>query len=97
MRSAALRGLSAGSPFAQPGSHADVYASLASKNATDYDRAVQMQDAEQVQRARDAQQQLALRGLEQASQQQQNMTGLANRRMEMSSGYLNSILGGLFR
>lgn len=77
--------------------NADVYGGLSQKNAVSLDRQAQMANADHIQQARAAQQQLAQRGLQQMAQQQQNATSLADSRRNMQSSYLNSLLGGLFQ
>jgi hypothetical protein len=96
-RMAALGGLSAQSPYKTPGAHSDVYAHLSKGNQTSYDRAVQMADQSHMQRATEMQNQMALRGLQQLSQQRENQQNLANRRTQMVSGFLNGLLTDLYR
>lgn len=91
-----LGGLGAPSPFATPGSHADVYASMAAKNQNDYARQVQLANAQQLVQDRQMQQQMAMRGLQMLNQQRDNEQELANRQQSMYGNYVNSLLGGLF-
>lgn len=96
LRQQATAALSAPSPFAFAGQHQDVYAPLAAANATAFDRGATEADAAVMQRARDTQIQMALRGLEQMSQAQDNQRALAMRAYENQGGFLNSLLRGLY-
>lgn len=95
-KAAALDGLSSPSPVKAPGSHADVYAGLTSGNVVNFDRAAEMVNQEQMQAAQETQGQMALRGMQQLSQQRQNAQSLGNQRLQTQMSYLNSILSGLF-
>jgi len=96
-RSAALDGLARPSPVAAPGSHADVYAGLTSGNVVNFDRAAEMVNQEQALAAQETQGQMAMRGMQQLSQQRQNAQSLGNQRLQTQMGFLNSILSGLFQ
>lgn len=96
-RMAALGGLSAQSPYSVPGSHGDVYAHMSKANQTNYDRAVQMADQDHMRQAQDLQSQMALRGMQQLTQQRENQQSLANRRTQMVSGFLNGLISDLYR
>lgn len=95
-RFAALDGLSQGSPVQAPGSHADLYAGLASGNRVNFDRAASTANQEHLLKARELQGQTALRGVQQLAQQRQNMQNLGTQRLRTQAGFLNSLLGGLF-
>lgn len=88
--------LSAPSPFSFAGPHADVYRSLAAQNATNFDRTATAVDAETMRAARDTQSQMALRGLQQMAQAQDNNRDLATRAQANQYGILNSLLRGLY-
>jgi hypothetical protein len=96
LRQQAAQALTAPSPFAFPGSHQDVYSNLASQNATAFDRAATQADAETMQQQRNTQMQMALRGLEQMAQAQDNSRSLAMQAYNNRSGFLNSLLQGLY-
>lgn len=97
LRQQGQQALSAPSPFSFPGQHQDVYAGLAAQNATGFDRGATEIDANTMQRARDTQIQMALRGLEQMAQAQGNQRNLAMQAYSNQSGFLNSLLQGLYR
>lgn len=92
LRQRGAAALSAPSPFAFPGAHGDVYAGLSAQNATAFDRAATEADATTMQRKRDTQTQMALRGLEQMVQAQDNQRSLATQR----TNFLNGLLQGLY-
>lgn len=94
-RPQALEGLTAARPFATSAG-ADTYGGLSQANATDFDRDTQAKEAAYIAQARDMQQQMAMRGLEQMAQQQQNQQQLQTTRMNNATSYLNSLLSGLF-
>lgn len=99
MRDGALVGLTqqyAGVP-------SDLYTSMAQRNAVNYDRSAQQENADFVNRARAAQLQMAERGLQQMAQSQQQQSDLG--RQQQQYGYdrtldamrgVNNILRGLF-
>jgi hypothetical protein len=95
-RMAALDGLSQGSPVNAPGSHADVYAGLASGNRVNFDRAAEMANQNQMLNAQETQGQMALRGIQQLAQQRQNAQNLGTQRLQTQMGFLNSLLSGLY-
>ena len=99
LRDGALAGLA--KPYA--GVPGDMYASLSQRNAVNYDRSAQQENAEFVNRARDVQLQMAERGLQQMAQSQQQQADLGQRQQQY--GYdrtldamrgVNNILRGLF-
>lgn len=98
MRQNALAALSAMPPR---GVAADVYSGMAQRNAVDYDRAAQKANDDYVERARGIQSQMAVRGLQQLAQQQENQMNIANtvfrQNLDRTGGLLNSLLGGLYR
>lgn len=98
MRASALRGLTA-----QYGGQGDLYRSLAQQNAVAVDRAAQDANADFLSRARDAQSQMAQRGMQQMAQYRQQDSDLARRqlqdtfgRVNNAYGMVNSVLSGLF-
>jgi hypothetical protein len=97
MRQSALAALSAEAP----GVDADVYGGLAQRNAVQYDRAAQKQNDDYTARARGIQSQMAMRGLQQLAQQQENQMNIANtvfrQNLGRAGGMLNSVLGGLYQ
>jgi hypothetical protein len=95
-RLAALDGLSQASPVQAPGPHADVYAGLASGNRVNFDRAAEMANQNQMLNAQETQGQMALRGIQQLSQQRQNAQNLGTQRLQTQMGFLNSLLSGLY-
>lgn len=97
-RASVLAAMTAKSPYTAYGqSHQDAMDRLGSINAETYasaaDRANDEYDAAQ----RQAQQQLALAGLQQMAQAQQNKNDLGNNRLQQMTGFASSLLGGLFR
>lgn len=97
LRQQALGALTAKSPFAYQGSHGDVYANLAQNNATDFARAAQAADMDAMQKSRDMQAQMALRGLEQMARGQDNSRQMANQIYGNQTGFLNGVLSSLYR
>jgi hypothetical protein len=79
-----------------PGTNRGVYDGLAQKNQVELDRSAQAANAGFVQQAAQAQQQMAMRGMEMAAQQQNNNRSLNDQRFNQASNYFNSILGGLY-
>lgn len=105
-RQAALQGLSEGlTPWAADGTHrADVYGAYAPQAALNLDRSAQKSNDDFVAKARDLQSQLAIRGLEQQSQAQQNALQLDTMRYQTQLdraqrlfGGINGLLSGLFQ
>jgi hypothetical protein len=78
--------------MAKPHMGGDMFAGLSRANQVDYDRAAQMANQDHMLQANRLQGQMALRGLQQVSQQRQNQQDLGLRRMNM----LNSLLSGLY-
>lgn len=91
------RALAAPSPFSFQGPHADVYAGLAQNNATAFDRSAQLADIDQMKQSRETQMQMALRGLEQMAQTQDNARNLSNQLYGNQTGFLSGLLSGLFK
>ena len=91
-------GLTPKSPYAARygRNHQDVLNYVGSMNADAYRRAAENVNNEYAARQRSAQQGLALAGLQQMAQAQQNQTDLANSRIQQMTGFANSLLGGLF-
>lgn len=97
LRQQGQQALSAPSPFAFQGSHPDVYAGLAQNNVTDFQRAAQAADMSVMSQARDTQAQMALRGLEQMSQGQDYARNLSQQLYGNQTGFLSSLLQGLYK
>lgn len=97
LRQRGAAALSAPSPFSFQGPHRDVYAGLAAQNANAFDRQATEIDAGVMQQARNTQMQMALRGLEQMAQTQDNQRSLAMQAYGNQTGFLNSLLQGLYR
>jgi hypothetical protein len=97
MRQQALAGLGARPSLGFNGSANDAFDAYSAANRTAYDRAAQEADMDYMKQARDTQQQMALRGLEQMAQQYQQGLNLETQRQGMAANYINGILGGLFR
>lgn len=97
LRQEGKQALGAPSPFTFPGAHQDVYAGLAQNNATGFDRAAQMADMETMKQTRDTQIQMALRGLGQMAQAQDNARSVANQLYGNQTGFLSGLLSGLFK
>lgn len=79
------------------GPHRDVYAGLAQNNATGFARDATSADIDTMKRTREMQMQMALRGLEQMSQAQDNSRQLSNQMFSNQTGFLNGLLAGLYR
>ena len=97
LRQQAAGAFGAQSPFAYQGPHQDVYANLAGQNATAFDRAAQVADIDNMKRTRDTQTQMALRGLEQMAQAQDNARQVGMQMYGNQTGFMNSLLSGLFQ
>lgn len=97
LRQQALGALTAPSPFAYQGSHNDVYNGLAQNNATDFARAAQAADMSVMQKSQALQNQMALRGLEQMSQAQDNQRQVANQLYGNQTSFLNGLLTSLYK
>lgn len=93
-RSAALSGLRIKSPYGAYGSsHQDVLNALGDRNAAEYDQAAYRANMDYQMKQQDSQRQLALAGLQQMNEAQQNDNSLINQRF----GNYASLLGGLLR
>lgn len=76
--------------------HQDVLNYVGSMNADAYRRAAEGVNNDYAAQQRAAQQGLALAGLQQMAQAQQNQRDMANNRLGQMTGIANSLLGGLF-
>jgi hypothetical protein len=85
------------SPYTQFGqNHQDVLNYVGSMNADAYGRAAENVNNQYAAQQRAAQQGLALAGLQQMAQAQQQQQDLSNSRLSQMTGFANSLLGGLF-
>lgn len=90
--------MTAKSPYTAYGqSHQDAMDRLGGINAETYASAAERANDEYDAAQRQAQQQLALAGLQQMAQAQQNKNDLGNNRLQQMTGFASSLLGGLFR
>lgn len=86
------------SPYGAFGSnHQDVLDYVGAMNAEKYGRAAESMNADYAAKQRAAQQGLALAGLQQMAQAQQNQQELSNSRLQQMTGFAGSLLGGLYR
>lgn len=84
------------SPYTQFGqNHQDVLNYVGSLNADEYGRAAERVNNQYAAQQRDAQQGLALAGLQQMSQAQQNQQQLGTSRLQQMTGLYSNLLGGL--
>lgn len=92
-------GLTPTSPYGQAygRNHQDVLNHAGAINADSYRRAAENVNNEYAAQQRAAQQGLALAGLQQMAQSQQNQQELANSRLNQMTGFAGSLLGGLYR
>jgi hypothetical protein len=98
MRDEAIRGLTGRSPFASYGqNHQDVFGYMGAAAADEYARAASRANTAYDAQRLATQQGLALAGLQQMSQAQQNDAALGNSRLSMMTGLAGNLLGGLFR
>lgn len=97
MRQKAVAGMHLKSPYGYSPQHQDLLNGLADQNAANYemgaDRANSRFGVQKLQAQRD----LALQGLQQMAQAQQNQAELANARSGMGYGIVSNLLSGLFR
>lgn len=77
--------------------HQDVLNYAGAMNADAYRRAAENVNNNYAAQQRAAQQGLALAGLQQMAQSQQNRQELANSRLNQMTGFASSLLGGLYR
>lgn len=85
------------SPFVPFGrNHQDVYQALGDRQANAIDMEAQKANADYALQQQQAQRELALAGLTNMSQAQQNQTNLDTARLQNMVGFANSLLGGLF-
>lgn len=96
--SAPLSGLRLQSPYSKYGSnHQDILNAMGDAAAADYDVAQSKANAAYTLSQQEAQNQLALRGLNQMSEAQQNRNSVYNTRLQNMFGVANNLLGGLFQ
>jgi hypothetical protein len=96
-RAAAMADMRQPSPYAQFGqNHQDVLAALNDNAATVLDMEAYKTNANYALRQQDAQRQLALAGLRQQAEAEQNQRDLGTNRLQMMTGFANNLLGGLF-
>lgn len=95
MQQKALAGLHAYGQMQYPGPAQDVYDGRATEAGVDYERATTAANNKFMAEAQQAQQDTALRGLQQMSQAQQNDNNLANQRQQMSLDYAGKLFGGM--
>jgi hypothetical protein len=94
---APLSGLRLQSPYSKYGSnHQDILNSMGDAAAADYDVAQSKSNAAYTLSQQEAQNQLALRGLNQMAEAQQNRSNVYNTRLQNMFGVANNLLGGLF-
>jgi hypothetical protein len=95
--SRAMSGLKIRSPYGYSPQHQDVLNALGDENAANYqlnaDKANSAFGVQKLQAQRD----LALQGLQQMAQAQQQQSDLANTRTGMGLNFASSLLSGLFR
>lgn len=96
-RSAALADMRQRSPYTQMGqNHQDVLGALTDSAATSLDMQAYKANTDYSLQQQDAQRQLALAGLRQQAEAEQNERDLATNRLQMMTGFANNVLGGLF-
>lgn len=94
----ALDGLKIRSPYKQFGStHQDALNWLGDNNANVYRRAADRANTEYAMRQQEAESQLALAGLQQMNEAQQNQRSLQNSRLQQMTGVVGGLLQGVFR
>jgi hypothetical protein len=96
-RNSALAALTVKSPYGKFGStHQDILNAMGGRNAANFDVAATKANADYQLAQQEAQRQLALQGLQQMSNAQQNQNELTNTRLQNMYGVANNLLGGLF-
>lgn len=90
----ALDGLA--SPYQYPGAHNDVMKSRAGQIAADYNVSSDRANTDYSLAQQQAENQLALQGLNNLAQDQENQRNAYQKRMDMMRGLQSSILGGMF-
>lgn len=95
--SRAMKGIRLQSPYGYSPQHQDVLNALGDQNAAQYALNAEKANADFGSRKLQAQRDVALQGLQQMSQAQQNQMDYANARSGMGYGLVNSLLSGLFR
>ncbi len=94
MQQAALDGLRQ-QKVSYPGPGQDVYSARAQQSAVDMERWAAAQNNQHMLNAQQGQSDMALRGLQQMSQAQQNANSLATQRQAMQLGYAGNVMGGV--
>lgn len=84
------------SPYQYPGAHSDVMKSRAGQIAADYNVASDRANTDYSLAQQQAENQLALQGLSNLAQDQENQRNAYQKRMDMMRGLQGSILGGMF-
>lgn len=96
-RNAALDAIRKRSPFSAFGqNHQDVLNALAERQASELNTEARRANTDYTLQQQQAQRQLALEGLSQMGQAQQNQNSLANTRMQNMVGFAGGLLRGLF-
>jgi len=96
-RQKAVRGMHIQSPYGYSPQHQDLLNGLADQNAANYELGADEANATFGTRKLQAQRDLALTGLQQMAQAQNNQAELANARSGMGYGIVSNLLSGLFR
>jgi hypothetical protein len=94
MQQAALDGLRQ-QKVAYPGPGQDVYNAQSQKAAVDMERWAAAQNNQHMQNAQQGQSDMALRGLQQMAQAQQNANNLATQRQAMQLDFAGQMMGGV--
>lgn len=96
-RNAALGSIRARSPFDSFGqNHQDVLDALAERQAAELNSQARRANTDYTLQQQQAQRQLALEGLNQMGQAEQNQNSLANTRLQNMVGFAGGLLRGLF-
>ena len=96
-RNAALAEIRQRSPYTQFGqNHQDVLGALTENAATVLDMEAYKTNTDYALKQQEAQRQLALAGLRQQAEAEQNQRDMATNRLQMMAGFANNLLGGLF-
>lgn len=84
------------SPYQYPGAHGDVMASRAKQIAADYNVNADRANTDYGLARQQAENSMALQGLGNLAQDQENMRNAQQKRLDMMRGFQGSILGGMF-
>lgn len=96
LRSEAMDGMRRKSPWKYPSQHGDIMRALGQENAVNFDRAATKANTDYQLEQQKAERELALSGLGQMAQAQQQQQQLANSRMQSALGMYSGLLSGLF-